>query len=72
MCNCGKANKQEWEVVVTPTGGTERVVFTSVSKPTATTVSKRYAGSTVREKAKAGAIPPTPAQVAAPRPVPEK
>ncbi|MGC0418402.1 hypothetical protein ABIA38_003918 [Embleya sp. AB8] len=54
-CNCGKANKQQWEVVAT----TGKVVFTSVSKATADTVSKRYPDSTVREKAKPTSTPAT-------------
>lgn len=49
-CNC-QSKKQQWEVV-TAAG---KVVFTSSSKPTADTVSKRYPNSTVREKEKAGA-----------------
>lgn len=50
-CNCGNKNKQQWEVV-TAAG---KVVYTSVSKPTATTVSGRYPESTVREKGTAPA-----------------
>ncbi|MEU0071259.1 hypothetical protein ABZ027_17190 [Streptomyces sp. NPDC006332] len=48
-CNCQKG-KTRYEVVVT-TDGKEKVVFSSGSKPTAETVGKRYAGSTIRESA---------------------
>ncbi|MCX4458665.1 hypothetical protein OOK58_42920 [Streptomyces sp. NBC_01728] len=47
-CSCQKGNKARYEVVVT-TDGKEKVVFSSGSKPTAETVGKRYAGSTIRE-----------------------
>ncbi|MFF3654884.1 hypothetical protein [Streptomyces olivochromogenes] len=47
-CSCQKGNKARYEVVVT-TDGKEKVVFSSASKPTAETVGKRYAGSTIRE-----------------------
>jgi hypothetical protein len=47
-CSCQNGNKARYEVVVT-TDGKEKVVFSSSSKPTAETVGKRYAGSTVRE-----------------------
>lgn len=49
-CAC-QSKRQQWEVV-TKAG---KVVFTSSSKPTAVTVSKRYPDSDVREKAKPGA-----------------
>jgi len=49
-CAC-QSKRQQFEVV-TEAG---KVVFTSSSKPTADTVAKRYPGSSVREKAKAGA-----------------
>ncbi|MFF2964236.1 hypothetical protein ACFVT1_36335 [Streptomyces sp. NPDC057963] len=49
-CSCQK-NRQQYEVVAA--GG--KVVFTTGSKPTADSVAKRYPGSEVREKAKAGA-----------------
>ncbi|MFB8402202.1 hypothetical protein [Streptomyces sp. NPDC055912] len=42
-CSCQK-NKQQYEVV----SATGKVVFTTASKPTADTVSKRYLDSTVR------------------------
>ncbi|MDN3056854.1 hypothetical protein PH213_20330 [Streptomyces sp. SRF1] len=48
---CACQNKRQQYEVVTEAG---KVVFTSGSKPTAETVARRYAGSTVREKAKAG------------------
>ncbi|TFV33202.1 hypothetical protein E4K10_30495 [Streptomyces sp. T1317-0309] len=48
-CNCGNKNRQTFEVVTN--GGSGRVVFSSASKPTAITVSGRYAGSVVRDKA---------------------
>ncbi|MFE0545187.1 hypothetical protein [Streptomyces sp. NPDC058891] len=48
-CACGNKNRQTFEVVTN--GGSGRVVFSSTSKPTATTVSGRYAGSVVRDKA---------------------
>ncbi|UQA95624.1 hypothetical protein [Streptomyces halobius] len=48
-CSC-QSKRQQWEVV-TATG---KVVFTSASKPTAETVSKRYPQSSIREKAKPG------------------
>jgi hypothetical protein len=47
-CACNGGNKAKFEVVVT-TDGKEKVVFSSGSKPTAETVGKRYAGSTIRE-----------------------
>ncbi|WTW95404.1 hypothetical protein OG216_19370 [Streptomycetaceae bacterium NBC_01309] len=47
-CACKDKNRQQYEVV-TPAG---KVVFTSASKPTADAVSKRYAGSIVRDKGK--------------------
>jgi hypothetical protein len=47
-CACNGGNKTKFEVVVT-TDGKERVVFSSISKPTAETVGKRYTGSTIRE-----------------------
>lgn len=46
-CSCQK-NRRQYEVVLD--GGNGRVVYTSTSEPTATSVSKRYAGSVVREK----------------------
>jgi hypothetical protein len=49
-CGCQK-NKQQWEVVT----ASDKVVYTSTSKATAEAVSKRYPGSTVREKGKATA-----------------
>ncbi|MYR57793.1 hypothetical protein GTY54_16655 [Streptomyces sp. SID625] len=53
-CACKGGNKTRYEVVVT-TDGKEKVVFASASKPTAETVGKRYAGSTIREVPPAGA-----------------
>ncbi|WP_331723340.1 hypothetical protein [Streptomyces atratus] len=50
-CSCQK-NRKQYEVVA---AGTGKVVFTTGSKPTAESVAKRYPGSEVREKAKAGA-----------------
>lgn len=47
VCNCNK-KRQQFEVVAE----TGKVVFTSGSRPTADAVSRRYPGSTVREKAK--------------------
>ncbi|MEU7323412.1 hypothetical protein ABZ682_23100 [Streptomyces griseoviridis] len=47
-CACKGGNKARFEVVVT-TDGKEKVVFSSTSKPTAESVGKRYAGSTIRE-----------------------
>jgi hypothetical protein len=47
-CACKGGAKARFEVVVT-TDGKEKVVFSSASKPTAETVGKRYAGSTIRE-----------------------
>jgi hypothetical protein len=49
-CSC-QNKRQQYEVV----SAAGKVVFTSASKPTAETVSKRYPDSTVREKAKAAA-----------------
>ncbi|MFJ1607040.1 hypothetical protein ACIOHS_27260 [Streptomyces sp. NPDC088253] len=48
-CACKGGNKTKYEVVVTTDGGLEKVVFASGSKPTAESVGKRYAGSTIRE-----------------------
>ncbi|MEU6594256.1 hypothetical protein ABZ923_34475 [Streptomyces sp. NPDC046881] len=54
-CACqGNASKPKYEVVTTVVDPRtqqekEKVVFTSASKPTATTVGKRYPGSTIRE-----------------------
>ncbi|WP_165947316.1 hypothetical protein [Micromonospora sp. 15K316] len=52
-CSCGK-NRKQFEVVVNQ-NGVDKVVFTGSVKTTADTVSKRYPGSTVREKAPAAA-----------------
>ncbi|MDH6189134.1 hypothetical protein EES44_24330 [Streptomyces sp. ADI96-15] len=48
-CAC-KGKRQQFEVVAADGG---KVLFTSGSEATAKAVSKRYAGSTVREKPKA-------------------
>ncbi|MGC4947712.1 hypothetical protein ACLQ2N_16140 [Streptomyces sp. DT224] len=49
-CACNK-NKKQWQVVA-ETG--DKILFTSTSEATAKAVSKRYAGSKVREKPKDG------------------
>lgn len=46
-CACQK-NRKQYEVVLE--NGAGRVVYTSTSEPTAKAVSRRYAGSVVREK----------------------
>lgn len=48
-CAC-KGKRQQFEVVADD--GSGKVLFTSGSEATAKAVSKRYAGSTVREKPK--------------------
>ncbi|MFD4314996.1 hypothetical protein [Streptomyces sp. NPDC058548] len=53
-CSCAK-NKPQWQVVAD--NGEGRVLFTSSSEATAKAVSKRYAGSSVREKPKEAASP---------------
>lgn len=47
-CACNQRGKQQFEVALD--AGRGRVAFTSGSKPTATTVAQRYAGSAVRIK----------------------
>lgn len=47
-CACNQRGKQQFEVAMD--AGRGRVAFTSGSKPTATTVAQRYAGSAVRIK----------------------
>ncbi|WP_199570537.1 hypothetical protein [Streptomyces murinus] len=48
-CSCAK-KRQQYEVVAD--GGKGKVLYSSPSKPTSEAVSRRYAGSIVREKAK--------------------
>ncbi|MGW6456544.1 hypothetical protein ACWF94_11575 [Streptomyces sp. NPDC055078] len=53
-CACNKGKRQQWEVVAD--GGDGKVLFgPSSSEATAKAVSKRYAGSVVREKAREAA-----------------
>ncbi|MER7842196.1 hypothetical protein ABTY98_41535 [Streptomyces sp. NPDC096040] len=47
-CACNQRGRTQFEVAME--GGRGRVAFTSGSKPTATTVAQRYAGSAVRIK----------------------
>ncbi|WP_327594693.1 hypothetical protein [Streptomyces chartreusis] len=47
-CACNQRGKIQYEVAMD--AGRGRVAFTSGSKPTATTVAQRYAGSAVRVK----------------------